>query len=125
MEITGRIIAVLEKRCGTAKSGNAYAAQEYVIEDNSGQYPRKMCFEVFGEEKINEFSIRQGAEYRVSFDINAREWNGRYFNSIRAWKVTPLQPTQSVSPQPQMQVFPPSAPAAPEQAKTDGDDLPF
>ena len=57
MEITGRIIAVLEPRGGVSKSGNNWKVQEYVLETNE-QYPRKMCFDVFGEDKIQQFNIQ-------------------------------------------------------------------
>ena len=88
MEITGKIIAALEKRTGVAKAtGNAWMAQEYVIE-TQGEYPRRMCFEVFGEERIKEFNIQVMDRLTVSFDIDAREYNGRWYNSMRAWKVT-------------------------------------
>lgn len=86
MELTGKIIAVMEPRGGISKAGNSWKTQEYVLETHE-QYPRKMCFEVFGEEKINQFAIKGGEEVTVSFDIDAREWNGRWFNSIRAWKI--------------------------------------
>ena len=51
LEIAGKVIAVLEKRSGTSKSGNAWVTQEYVIE-TAEQYPKKCCFSLFGEEKI-------------------------------------------------------------------------
>ena len=87
MEVTGKIIAALEKRTGVAKaSGNTWVVQEYVIEI-TGTYPKKVCFEVFGEERIKEFDIRVMDTLTVSFDIDAREYNGRWFNTLRAWKV--------------------------------------
>ena len=86
MELTGKVIAVLEPRGGVSKTGNPWKVQEYVIETHD-QYPRKMCFDVFGEDKISQFNIQMGEELTVSFDIDAREWQGRWFNSIRAWKV--------------------------------------
>ena len=87
MEVTGKIIAALEKRTGVAKaSGNTWVAQEYVIEI-PGIYPKRVCFEVFGEERIKEFDIKVMDTLTVSFDIDAREYNGRWFNSLRAWKV--------------------------------------
>lgn len=46
-----------------------------------------MCFDVFGADKIAQFNIQAGEELNVFFDVDAREWNGRWFNSIRAWKV--------------------------------------
>ena len=82
MELSGKVIAVLEPRGGVSKTGNAWKVQEYVIETHD-QYPRKMCFDVFGEDKINQFNIQVGEELTVHFDIDAREWQGRWFNSIR------------------------------------------
>ena len=87
MEFTGKIIAILSPRGGVSKtSGNEWKSQEYVIE-NHDQYPRKMCFDVFGADKIEQFNIQMGEELTVSFDVDARQWNDRWFNSIRAWKV--------------------------------------
>ena len=71
MEFTGKIIAILQPRGGVSKTGNEWKAQEYVIEDH-GQYPRKMCFDVFGADKIEQFNIQMGEELTVSFDVDAR-----------------------------------------------------
>ena len=61
MEFTGKVIAILPPRGGVSKStGNEWKAQEYVIE-NHDQYPRKMCFDVFGADKIAQFNIQMGA----------------------------------------------------------------
>ena len=86
MELAGKVIAVLEPRGGVSKNGNEWKVQEYVIETHD-QYPRRMCFDVFGADKIQQFNIQVGEELNVFFDIDAREWQGRWFNSIRAWKV--------------------------------------
>ena len=86
MEITGKIIAVLPERGGVSKTGNEWKTQEYVIETHE-QYPKKVCFNVFGADKIAQFNIQAGDELTVSFDINAREYNGRGYNDVRAWKV--------------------------------------
>lgn len=128
MEITGRIIAVMEKRSGQSqRSGNTWASQDYVIETHE-QYPRRCLFNVFGEDKINEYNLQIGSEVTVSFDINAREYNGRWYNDIRAWRVVPA--AQAAAPEtvpfvapeaaiPAPVAAPAAAPAAPE------DDLPF
>ncbi len=125
MEFTGKIIAVLQPRGGVSKSGNEWKVQEYVIEDH-GQYPRRMCFDVFGADKIEQFNIQMGEELTVSFDIDARQWQDRWFNSIRAWKVERVAATagtSSVGPE-----IPPPAPTVmPDftQAEESTDDLPF
>ena len=86
MEITGKIIAVLPERGGVSKTGNEWKMQEYVLETHE-QFPKKLCFNVFGADKISQFNIQAGDELTVSFDINAREYNGRWYNDIRAWRV--------------------------------------
>ena len=114
MEITGKIIAVLEPRGGVSKTGNPWKVQEYVLETNE-QYPRKMCFDVFGEDKIQQFNIQA--------------WQGRWFNSIRAWKVERPSQNAGMQPQPADYSFPPvsSAPVPPADfsATDEKDDLPF
>ena len=123
MELSGKVIAVLETRGGVSKTGNAWKVQEYVIETHD-QYPRKMCFDVFGEDKINQFNIQIGEELTVHFDIDAREWQGRWFNSIRAWKVDRAQAGPDMPPADAP--FPPMN-AAPVDfsAGDEKDDLPF
>ena len=141
MEIEGKIIAVLPKQEGTsARTGNHWASQEYVLETHD-QYPRKCCFRIFGEDRINAMNIQIGEELRVSFDIDAREYNGRYFNSINAWKVDRIDPAAAVPPpapeyqHPMPGAFPPppaqgetSAPNTapfPPAPESSTDDLPF
>lgn len=126
MELAGKVIAVLNPKSGTSRNGNEWTVQEYVIETHD-QYPRRMCFDVFGADKIQQFNIQLGEELNVSFDIDAREWQGRWFNSIRAWKVDRVSADQSVALQPAP--FPPvnAAPAAPVDfsGQDEKDDLPF
>ncbi len=122
MEITGKIIAVLPERGGIGKTGNEWKMQEYVLETHE-QYPRKMCFNVFGADKIAQFNIQAGEEMTVSFDINAREYNGRWYNDIRAWRVergtVPVPTDTPVIDAPKVEV--------PDfgKASNDPDDLPF
>ena len=128
MEITGKIIAVLPARSGTsARTGAEWKVQEYVLETQE-QYPRKMCFDVFGADKIQQFNIQVGEELNVFFDIDAREWQGRWFNSIRAWKVERVNADAQQMP-PMDAPFPPlnAAPAAPVDfsSSDEKDDLPF
>lgn len=84
-KITGKIIAVMEKRSGMNERGT-WAIQEYVLETQE-QYPRKILFEAYGEDKIQEFFIHLDDLVQVRFDINAKQYNGKWYNSIRAWEV--------------------------------------
>ncbi len=127
MEFTGKIIAVLGVRSGVSKStGNEWKVQEFVIESHD-QYPKRMCFEVFGSDKLQQFNIQVGEEMTVSFDIDARQWQDRWFNSVRAWNVTRTiqQPAaaQPVDNVPSGMPFPPQDSVPAEGGSTD--DLPF
>lgn len=127
MELQGKVIAVLEKRQGESARG-AWEVQEYVIETLDA-YPRKLHFSVFGAERIARFNIQMGQVVNVSFDIDAREYNGRWFTSIRAFDVrqvdlnNPGAPVAPATPQdaPEQNPFPPQEPTGEDKA----DDLPF
>ena len=84
-DITGKIIAVLPTRSGTSARGTQWSSQTAVIETHE-QYPKRVAFDVLGD-KISEFNLQVGEEVTVSFDINAREYNGKWWNSVNAWKV--------------------------------------
>ena len=87
MEIHGKILLVLEEKSGTSsKTGNKWHCGQYVLETIE-QYPKKMLFEVFGEDKILSMNIQMGEELTVFFDVDAREYNSKWYNQIRAWKV--------------------------------------
>ena len=100
-ELSGKIIAVLDRKSGISKTGTSWSLQQYVIETHE-QYPKKMCFDVFGEDKISQFNIQIGDELKLFFDVDAREYNGRWYNSFKAWKVekvneSPLQVVPKVN----------------------------
>ena len=86
MEIQGKVIAVLPERSGVSARGE-WKSQTYVIETQE-QYPKKMAFDVFGADRLAQFNIHSGEVINVSFDIDAHEYQGRWFNSIRVWNVT-------------------------------------
>lgn len=86
MEVTGKIIAVLPEQGGTSKTGNEWKKQEYVLETQE-QYPKKVCFQLFGADRIAQAAIQPGELLTVSFDIDSREYQGRWYTNISAWKV--------------------------------------
>ena len=87
MEISGKIIQVLPEQGGVSKtSGKEWKMQSYVLETQE-QYPRKVHFEVFGEDRIKANPCQLDDIVTVSFDIESREFNGRWYTSIRAWKI--------------------------------------
>lgn len=87
MEIVGKITQVLPLQQGVSKtSGKDWQLQGYVLETQE-QYPRKVHFEIFGEDRIKSNPCQLDDVVTVSFDIESREFNGRWYTSIRAWKV--------------------------------------
>lgn len=149
MELQGRIIAAMPERSGVSARGE-WKAQDFVLETHDA-YPRKMVFGVFGADRLARFNIQVGQEVTVSFDIDAHEYQGRWFNSIRAWNVqrvdpnavgamggmqpgasafppmgaAPAQPAPAAAPAAGATApFPPAQPAAPA-AGGSADDLPF
>lgn len=85
MEIQGKIIVVLPERRGVSQRGNQWRSISYVLETQE-QYPKKLAFDVTND-KIDQLNIQFGEILTVQFDINAREYNGRWFNSVNAWNV--------------------------------------
>lgn len=88
MELQGKVIAALPERSGTSARGE-WKSQEFVIEYQESSYPRKLVFTVFGADRLARFNIQVGQDVRVAFDIDAHEWNGRWFADIRAFDVRP------------------------------------
>jgi hypothetical protein len=131
MELQGKVIAVLPERSGVSARGE-WKSQSFVIETHE-QYPKKLVFDVFGAERLAQFNIQSGEEISVSFDIDAHEYNGRWFNNVRAWNVVHIDPAaaQAASMGAQPQAAPvggaqarfPPAPASSESGSAD--DLPF
>jgi len=121
MELQGKVIAVLPERSGVSARGE-WKLQSFVIETHD-QYPKKMVFDVFGAERLAQFNIQSGEEILVSFDIDAHEYNGRWFNGIRAWNVQHVDPNTVAAMAGGMQ--PVGAPFPPAAAPAAGATAPF
>ena len=102
-------------RSGVSARGE-WKSQEFVITTEE-QYPKMVCFQVFGEDKINSFALQLGEVVKVSFDISAHEHQGRFFNSINAWKVEKVMPIAQNPPlNPQQNYNAPAGGYVPPQA---------
>lgn len=114
---------------GTSKSGKEWSRQDYVIETKE-QYPKKVAFSVMNDNIMN-FGLAVGQDVDIEIDINASEWNGKWYNSISCWKATNLNPQQQTPAQPNYSSTPPQQQAAPQPAQQQmfageqKDDLPF
>ncbi len=127
MEITGKIILALPEVSGTSKAGNAWKKREYVLETQE-TYPRKVFFNFFGD-RVDQFPLAVGEVVTVSFDIESREFNGRWYTDIRAWKAEKGAPAAAApaAPATSASAFPGDFPPAPADLTPAGanDDLPF
>lgn len=124
-ELSGRIVSVLPLQQGESKAGKPWQKQEYIL-DTGGQYPKKVCFSLFGD-SITKFPLQVGQDVAVSIDIESREWNSKWYTEVRAWNVTyaSQQPQlQAQAPQPAPQQ-PAPAPPQPSQQPQASDELPF
>lgn len=136
MEATGKIIAILPANSGVSqRTGNPWCTQTFVLETIE-QYPKKIPFEVFGEDRIRQFNLQMGETVTIHFDVDGREYNGRWYPSVKCFNVVrqgqqqvavTQQQTgqvQQPTPAPQPQV---AAPLPTSQDEGDGntDDLPF
>ncbi|MEG1616181.1 MAG: DUF3127 domain-containing protein [Bacteroidales bacterium] len=130
MEIKGRIIQILPLVTGMSSKGE-WKKQEYILETEA-QYPKKVCFNCWGD-KVDQFNIQMGEELIISVDVESREFNGRWYTDVRAWKVDRASAMQQEAPQqfgaaqqfggapvPPADYFSPQTPAS-----NSTDDLPF
>lgn len=155
-ELTGKVIAVLPLASGVSnRTGQEWASQEYVIEEVNVRYPQRVCFRVFGRDKIEQYALQMGEIVTVKLELGCREHNGKWYNEINCWSVErpqaaqPMPQAQSQPPQPQNYApaeqwqqpapqqsyaqqpqapFPPQGAGyqqAPPQQQSQGDGLPF
>ena len=115
MEIAGTIIALLPLQTGQGKNG-VWKKQEFILE-TPGQFPKKVCLSLWGE-KVDENRISVGEKITASINIESREYNGRWYTDVRAWKISKASGNNSGTEAP-----PIDASFAPDPVGSD--DLPF
>jgi hypothetical protein len=84
MDIQGKIVQILPKQTGEGKNGT-WEKQDYILETQA-QYPKKVCFSVWGV-KISQYNIQMGEFVSLGVDVESREYNGRWYTDLKAWKV--------------------------------------
>ena len=89
MEIEGRLIQKLGIQSGKSARGD-WAKQEFVIEFQEGNFPSKACFSVWGADKVKDLEKYQpGDQIKVAFNVSSREFNGKWYTDLRAWRISP------------------------------------
>jgi len=97
LSIKGKITKKLEIESGTSKAGKEWKKQSFII-DTGSQYNPEICFQLFGEDKIQILeNYNEGDKVDVSFNLSSREYNGRYFHNVDAWRVESIENTLSTN----------------------------
>ena len=113
MQLTAKLTQLLPIQTGTGKNG-VWKKQDIILE-TEGQYTKKICVSIWGD-KINEDQLKIGNELKIEFDIESRDYNGRWYTDIKAWKIelaSSANQTNSIVPD------------SKEIQKNEEDDLPF
>ena len=134
LELEGRIVRKLGVQSGTSARG-AWSKQEFVFEYKEGNFPTQVCMNVWGEDKVRELDKYQvGDNVKVAFNLSSREYNGRWYTDVRAWRNEPAgsAPQQPGYAQPAPGYGAPAAPMSAPMPSADDmssplseDDLPF
>lgn len=112
MQVTAKLIQILPVQTGTGKTGSTWKKQDIIVETNA-QYPKKICISIWGD-KINPSILQEGALLNISFDVESREYNSRWYTDVKAWKIE-LAGAESTN----------SAPESTEFSASADQDLPF
>lgn len=120
MQFTARLVQVLPLQSGTGRNGE-WKKQDIIVE-TEGQYPKKVCVSMWGD-KINESVLQVNNLLDISFEVESREYNGRWYTDVRAWRIELAGSGETVPPFGQ-EVNAPLTPPA-DLSAGDADDLPF
>lgn len=120
LSVKGKIDQILKPESGVSKAGKEWKKQEFVIETDE-QYPRKVCFTLFGDKIDLVNGLSNGEDVEVSFNVESREYNGRWFHNINAWKIDRASDDNFPPPPPEFGM----GDVPPEPAEGAAGDLPF
>ena len=117
LSIKGTLKTVLDTENGTSKAGNEWKKQSFIL-DTGSQYNPEICFQLFGDEKIQLLKeYNEGDQIEVSFNLSSREYNGRYFHNIDAWRIEKLNESKTNINESEIPQF--------NSSNNEEDDLPF
>lgn len=95
MELEGRIVRKLSVQSGNSAKGT-WSKQEFIFEYQEGNFPSQVCMNVWGDEKVKDLEKYQvGDKVKISFNLSSREYNGRWYTDVRAWRIEPAGATGS------------------------------
>ncbi len=121
MQVKGTLLQILKTETGVSKAGKEWKKQDFVIETNE-QFPKKVCFTLFGDKISLIDGVNEGSEVEVYFSLESRDFNGKWYHNINAWKIDRPEAPGAVKS------YPPEFSAGdipPELSDDQGNDLPF
>lgn len=131
--VKGKLEKILDEVTGTSTRGE-WKKREFVITTQDEQYAKTICFTLFNDKVSLIEGFQPGTELEVAFNLESREYQGRYFHNVNAWRIQPAMAAAPGAPQGTVPQFDPNAYAAPATsndnanaggADADDDDLPF
>lgn len=136
MEIIGKLLLKLPTQSGVGRNGNTWQKGEFVIETIEEQYPKKVCATLWGDKLDMLNAVNIGDTVKVSFSVESREYNGKWYTDVRAWKieaategsVPPITTGVNTVTEPVTSIAQPPYSGGDTDTFTDngvGDDLPF
>ncbi len=114
MQLTAKLVQLLPLQSGTSKNGQ-WKKQDIIVETES-QYPKKVCVSVWGD-KIDAGQLQPGTLLKIDFDVESREYNGRWYTDVKAWKIETTSATAGAGSD--------TAARMSKDAASKDDDLPF
>ena len=118
LEVKGKINQILKVDSGVSKAGKEWKKQEFIVETDD-QFPKQVCFTLFNDKISLLDGLNRGEDVNVSFSVESREFNGRWYHNINAWKI------DRVSPEAPANMPPNYGPGDIPPEPADTDDLPF
>lgn len=85
MQFSAKLIQLLPLQTGTGKNGQ-WKKQDIIVETEGSQYPKKVCVSIWGD-KIDAGQLQPGNQLKIDFDVESREYNGRWYTDVKAWKI--------------------------------------
>src|SRR5688572_6306508 len=114
----------LHKKFDIEKKSGTFQTREFVILVEQGQYPQHIKFQLVQDRVEIIDNLEEGSDVKVYFDLRGREWQGKYFTNLQAWRVEAAG-TETTRTKTPAGDFPASPPASHEDGGSSYDDLPF
>lgn len=105
MQLTAKLIQVLPLQSGMGKNGE-WKKQDIIVETQE-QYPKKICISLWGD-KFGSVPLKVNDLYIIDFDVESREYNGRWYTDVKAWKMVAQSDSPSQQPQHMQEEYPPA-----------------